>query len=413
MSLAQGVHRIRLVFAADWLAVALVASLPWSTSATGVLVALWAVTLIPTLEWPAVRRELIGAAGGLPILLVSLGVVGMLWADVSLLDRWRGLDSFLKLLAIPLLLVQFRHSSRGTCALVAYLVSCVLLLLASSALFLTTMWLDDVNAVPVKNAATQSGEFVTCIFALLFVAIDFYRSGRRGAALGLAVLAVGFLANIFFVATGRTALVIMLVLLFLLGTMKFKAKGMALLIACGIAVGAVGFASSDYLRTRIIDVRSEITDYLSGETTSSGERIEFYKKSLGFIESAPLIGHGTGEMVELFRRAAVGQSGAGATATTNPHNQTFAVGIQLGAVGVAVLWAMWIAHLILFRGEGWPAWVGLAVVVQNIVGSLFNSHIFDFLQGWTYVLGVGIAGGIVLRRLDAKDARPATGVVPQ
>jgi len=35
--------------------------------------------------------------------------------------------------------------------------------------------------------------------------------------------------------------------------------------------------------------------------------------------------------------------------------------------------------------------------VQNIVGSAFNSHLFDFLQGWIYVIGVGVAGGMVLR----------------
>jgi hypothetical protein len=28
---------------------------------------------------------------------------------------------------------------------------------------------------------------------------------------------------------------------------------------------------------------------------------------------------------------------------------------------------------------------------------LFNSHLFDFVQGWIYVLGVGVAGGTVLR----------------
>jgi hypothetical protein len=36
-------------------------------------------------------------------------------------------------------------------------------------------------------------------------------------------------------------------------------------------------------------------------------------------------------------------------------------------------------------------------VVQNIFTSLFNSHIFDFNEGWMYVLGVGVAGGMVLR----------------
>jgi hypothetical protein len=34
--------------------------------------------------------------------------------------------------------------------------------------------------------------------------------------------------------------------------------------------------------------------------------------------------------------------------------------------------------------------------VQNFFTSLFNSHLFDFHEGWMYVLGVGIAGGMTL-----------------
>jgi uncharacterized membrane protein len=82
-------------------------------------------------------------------------------------------------------------------------------------------------------------------------------------------------------------------------------------------------------------------------------------------------------------------------ASVNPHNQTLAVGIHLGLLGAAILFAMWFAHLLPFRGEGLAALIGLAIVVQTIVGSLFNSHLFDFTQGWCYVIGVGVAGGMM------------------
>jgi len=123
----------------------------------------------------------------------------------------------------------------------------------------------------------------------------------------------------------------------------------------------------------------------------------FWSKSIEFIRQSPLFGHGTGSIHMLFEKSAVGQSGPAGVASTNPHNQTLAVAIQLGLVGVAVLWAMWIAHLLLFRGNSLVEWIGLVVVVQNIVGSIFNSHLFDFVQGWVYVVGVGVAGGIVLK----------------
>jgi hypothetical protein len=50
----------------------------------------------------------------------------------------------------------------------------------------------------------------------------------------------------------------------------------------------------------------------------------------------------------------------------------------------------------LFRGEGLVAWIGLMVALQNICTSLFNSHLFDFHEGWMYVLGVGVAGGMLI-----------------
>jgi hypothetical protein len=81
----------------------------------------------------------------------------------------------------------------------------------------------------------------------------------------------------------------------------------------------------------------------------------------------------------------------------NPHNQTLYVAVQWGALGVVILWAMWLSHLLLFRGDGLACWLGLLVVVQNIFTSMLNSHIFDFHEGWMYVMGVGVAGGMALK----------------
>ena len=67
----------------DWLTVLLAVSLPWSTSATGILSVLWLVAVLFTLTWED-RDVLFTPAGGLPVLLVLLGIAGMAWADVNL-----------------------------------------------------------------------------------------------------------------------------------------------------------------------------------------------------------------------------------------------------------------------------------------------------------------------------------------
>src|SRR3954469_7573909 len=89
----------------DAIAVALAVSLPWSTSATGILVGLWLIAIIPTLDVATLRRTLATAAAGIPVLLWLLALVGMLWAfDVSWAERWAGLKGFYKFLIIPLLI---------------------------------------------------------------------------------------------------------------------------------------------------------------------------------------------------------------------------------------------------------------------------------------------------------------------
>jgi O-antigen ligase len=131
-----------------------------------------------------------------------------------------------------------------------------------------------------------------------------------------------------------------------------------------------------------------------------GDHIEFLKKSIAFVREAPVTGHGTGSIPELFRRSAVGQTGAAAGVSVNPHNQILAVAIQLGTMGAAVLLAMWLAHFLLFRGNGWVAWIGTVVVVENVVSSLSSSHLFDFVHGWLYVLAVGVMGGMIYREVN-------------
>jgi O-antigen ligase len=134
-------------------------------------------------------------------------------------------------------------------------------------------------------------------------------------------------------------------------------------------------------------------------------RLEFWRKSLRFFVEAPVIGHGTGSTRGLFEQAATGITySATSQVIGNPHNQTLNVAVQWGAIGIVLLYAMWLVHLLLFRGEGLVTWIGLLVVVQNIFTSLFNSHLFDFHEGWMYVLGVGVAGGMVLRARAAEGA---------
>jgi O-antigen ligase len=388
----------RLALAADCLAVAVAASLPWSTSATAVLIVVWLCAFLPTLDVATVRRVLATPAGALPVLLYLTAVLGMLWADVSWDERFHGLGGFHKLMVIPLLLAQFSRSARGHWVLYGFLAGCVALQLVSWVLVFTPglTWRGKEPGVPVKDYIAQSTEFLVCAFVLAAAAFDLRRRQPR-IALAAAVLAVLFFVNILYVATGRTALVVIPVLLLILGFRQLGWKGaLAAGLGAGVIAGLV-WTTSPYVRAKVQAAIDDIRDYReSNAVTSAGVRLEFYKKSLRAMAEAPVFGHGTGSVRATFARIASGE-GASAVTTHNPHNQYFGVAVQLGLVGLGLLVAMWIAHLMLFRAADLGAWIGLVLVVQNMVSSLFNSHLFDFGHGWLYVFGVGVAGGMMLR----------------
>jgi O-antigen ligase len=401
--------------AADFFAAGIAIWLPWSTSLTWVFIGLWLFALIPTLDGPGLRRVLAMPAGGLPVLLWLLALIGVLWATgVPMTERWGGLSSLFKLLAIPLLMFQFQRSTRASWVMIGFLASCGVLLIVSWAIVLLPSlpmhWTQREGfGVPVRDYIAQTGEFAACIFLLAGIALQAYRQQRRSLALAHSLAALLFLANLFVISTSRTGLVVIpfLLLLFLWRHVDRRRLGGVLVAAA--AVGIVGCLLAPNVRNSVVNLVDEVRSYNPSDTerTRAGERLEFWRKSIGFLVDAPILGHGTGSIPDQFRRAALGQAGMASIASTNPHNQIFGVAIQLGFVGTAVVVAMWLAHLMLFRGEGLAVWAGLVVVAENVLSSLFNSHLFDFTQGWGYALGVGVAAGAVLRQVSHRRAEKA------
>jgi O-antigen ligase len=390
---------------ADGLAMALAASLPWSTSATGILAGLWLIALIPTLDVAVLRRVLSTPAGGLPVLLWVLALVGMLWAiGVPMAERVDGLSSYHKLLTIPLLIAQFQRSDRGRWVMIWFFISCGVMLVVSWALFLVPSlpwpWYGPSSriGVPVKDYIAQSGEFTACVLLLAAIALDAWRERRHAFSIAMSLLALAFLANIFYISTSRTSLVVIPILLLLFACKRLPWTATAGALFAAVMLSIFAWSLAPEVKNNITDLLSEVRRFQpEGKNTRAGERLEFWRKSIGFIADAPIIGHGTGSIRDQFRHSVVGQIGMAAMAAENPHNQTIAVAIQLGLVGTAALFAMWLAHVLLFRGDGIIAWAGLLLVTQNVVGSLFNSHLFDFTQGWGYVIGVGVAGGMIYK----------------
>jgi len=403
----------------DLVTVLIAILLPWSTTGVVIAAVLWVVALVPTLEVGAFLRALKRPICLLPIAMFALALAGTLWSEAPWGERLYAVGPTVKLLMLPLLLYHCERSPRGVWVFVAFLASCILLMAAS--------WVADfnpdlslkaylsrgpylpVNGIFVKNYIDQSQEFTLCAVALAYPILALLRASRIWLAALLAAVALSLLVNMMFVVISRTALVTMpiMLLVFALLHLRWRTAVVALCAAALLAV-AVWYASPQ-LRVR---VSKFFTDYqytmVENNESGMGSRLLYWQRSLQFFAKAPVIGHGTGSTRGLFEQAVVGEAGARALVVSNPHNQTLNMAVQWGVIGVILLYAMWLAHLLLFRGGGLAPWVGLLVVVQNIFTSLFNSHLFDFHEGWMYVLGVGVAGGMTLRARRADAAVQAT-----
>jgi hypothetical protein len=363
---------------------------------------LWLAALVLTLDVGAFVHSLKRPVSALPIALVLLAAIGTLWSDASWPARLYAVGPAVKLLMLPLLLYHFERTPRGKWVFIAFLASCTAMLamswITAVAPAFTLKPVDDrVCGVFVKNYIDQSQEFSLCALVLAFPVMALWKQDRRRRAVWLVALATAFVANMVFVIASRTALATMPIMLAVFAFRYLPWRGIVALGIVTVIVGAAWAVAPRMCRT-VETISRDFELYQDRNIpTSVGLRMEYWTKSLRFIGEAPLAGHGTGSIKGLFEQARTGYAvDASGQAVANPHNQTLSVAIQWGAIGVILLYAMWLTHLLLLRGEGLVAWVGLLVVVQNILSSLFNSHLFDFHEGWMYVLGVGVAGGTVL-----------------
>lgn len=388
-------------------------SLPWSTSLVAIFAVAALVTMVPFFDAKAFLQSLKRPVSVLPVALFALALVGTLWSDAPWGARLYAVGPTAKLLMLPVLFYHFERSARGLWVFVAFLVSCTLLMAMSWIVAfypgLSLKTFDPQRGIFVKNYIDQSQEFALCAVALAYPVITLLRARRIWPALLFGAIALSLVVNMAFVIVSRTAMVTMPIMLAVFALLHLRWRTNVIISCAVMALAALAWVASPQLRWTTETFFRDYQLYKEKNIpTSIGLRLEYWQKSLRLFAEAPVIGHGTGSTRGLFEQAAVGQSGAAADVVGNPHNQTLNIAVQWGAIGITMLYAMWLLHLLLFRGDGLVAWIGLLVVVQNIFTSLFNSHLFDFHEGWMYVLGVGVAGGMVLKG-DAREATPGPG----
>ncbi|MGA8314317.1 MAG: O-antigen ligase family protein, partial [Bradyrhizobium sp.] len=279
---------------ADIFVVLLALSLPWSTSLVGIFAVVTVLVMLPTVDAAAFIASLKRPISAVPIALFALALVGTLWSDARWGMRFYAVAPTAKFLLLPLLFYHFERSQRGLWVFTAFLASCVVLLAMS--------WLVDFYpnltlkaeavaspGVFVKNYIDQSQEFALCAVALAFPIASLLRAKKIALALLLSVVALGFLANMAFVIVSRTALVTIPIMLAVFALLHLRWQTTLMILCAAMVAGVVAWAVSPLLQEKISSIGREYRLYEDhGATTSVGERLEFWRKSLLFFVEAPI-----------------------------------------------------------------------------------------------------------------------------
>jgi O-antigen ligase len=396
-----------LILARSFALVALFA-VPLSTAGVNIAATLFAVCALASPEvwrnWRSLFTDRVSAAA---LLLAAVLTLSLVWTSADRGHAFDFLMKYRKLIYLPLLMLAFRDCRTTVWATVAkwalFGALTLLLLLSCSNWFgWTSIGPWHSNTDPIRKAWVFKDHISAGIMtALLFyLSLNFAKHVCHFAAKA-ALYVVAFLAivNVMLMMQGRTGQVIAILFIVIYVVTYFMSlrgvspwvrwgSGIALLVVAG----GIVFAALHSHGSRLAETNEEISAYeTSNKNTSMGVRMVFYRRSLELMAQRPLIGHGVGTVQEEFDAYARNNTGAAAATAGNPHNEFLLMGVQLGALGIAlfVFFLVQIGRSALELRE--PArTIVFAYLFAFTIGCFANSLLLNFTEGNLFIFLVGI-----------------------
>jgi O-antigen ligase len=317
------------------------------------------------------------------------------------------LMKYRKLIYLPLLILTFRDcrtTAWTTAAKWALFSALTLLLLLSCSNYFgwTSIGSWHSNTDPIRRAWVFKDHIAAGIMmALLFyLALNFAKQARaRAAKMALYVVALLAIVNVLLMMQGRTGQIIAILFILIYVVTYFTSlRGVKPWVRWGSGVvlvaiaGGLVYAALHSHGSRLAETNDEISAYeTSNKNTSMGVRIVFYRRSLELLAERPIIGHGVGTVQDEFDAYARNNTGAAAATAGNPHNEFLLMGIQLGAVGIAlfVFLLVQIGRTAIELSE--PArTIVFAYLFAFTIGCFANSLLLNFTEGNLFIFLIGI-----------------------
>ena len=348
---------------------------------------------------PDATSPLKGMATPATVLIALLAfALSLLWTIGPPAEALGSLAKYGKLLTILLMLIVIRNQRDARYALGAFVLAQIFLLLSSWMLYakLPVPWATSRMATTeysVFSSYLDQG-IISAVFAAFCWHLRALAPGRYGSHIAVLVTFAA-LANVFFVLSGRSGHVVGIVLVSMaaMWALPKRYRASTVLIPFLMVLGL--FFSSSKVKDRLTQVETEVRSYstLTEPATSSGIRLNLWRRALQTIEQHPVGGTGIGSWSTQFNRLQREQNPAHVDVDSNgnPHQEYLMWGVQLGIPGLLIFLALLISlykdTLALKNGEARAAQSTLAALA---VACLFNSSIYDAQIGDFFCILLGL-----------------------
>jgi len=238
---------------------------------------------------------------------------------------------------------------------------------------------------------TQQGLALLIYLSMALAASLETRSSRKRLLL-LASVVLG-LVNIVFMIESRTTYLTLIPLAafwtwWLLMRRRTRWRSVLLVSSLGI-VTLTGILLTPVVRTRLVDdMASETALYLNHHVaTSTGIRLELWRKTIPIVESAPWFGHGLHQWAPLYRKSIEGTPDMHGFLMGHPHQEMLLILAEQGAVGLLIYLILVIA-LARYIQRLEPPEQGLyaSILLIYLVAGLANGLWADFTHRNVFVL---------------------------
>ena len=260
--------------------------------------------------------------------------LSVLWTEASTSDALAGWGRHSRILWFLAVFYLLRTPTLALLTLKWFVAGMVIMMLSSWALVigLPVPWASakELPSLGIVHGSTlEQPVLLTLLAVVLWFMRDHWPQGFwRYIPIGILLLTV---LHVFFVMTGRSGFLVMLLFITLAVWWQLPRKWRWLVVGLPFALGALMMLISPRFQAKTTEVIRDVSVYRQGSIDASqAQRLDYWHRSLLAMKESPLLGHGVGSWRMNYHRL----GGMQVDAPSNPHQQYLLWAVESGAVGL-------------------------------------------------------------------------------